>query len=310
MVSHIDLTECGPRFSRLALGLWRLADWRLDDDQLLDLIHTSLEVGITTFDHADIYGDYACEELFGRALLQNPSLREEMQIVTKCGIKLVSARRPEHGVKHYDTSRDHIIASAENSLRMLGTDRIDLLLIHRPDLLMDPDEVAGAFTALREAGKVLHFGVSNFTPSQFDLLASRLDFPLVTNQVELSVMNMEVLHDGTVDQCQRLGVSPMAWSPLAEGRLFRDDTEQAQRLREALTTIGEQLGGASMDQVALAWILRHPARIVPVLGTGKVDRVQSAAQAESLLLPASNGSRSGVRPPAFRFPENRTAVSL
>ena len=207
-----------------------------------------------------------------------------MQIVTKCGIMLVSDRRPKHGFKHYDTSREHIIASVENSLRMLGTDRIDLLLIHRPDLLMDPDEVARAFTALREAGKVLYFGVSNFTPSQFDLLASRLDFPLVTNQIELSVMNMEVLHDGTVDQCQKLGISPMAWSPLAEGRLFRDDTEQAQRLRGALATIGEQLGGASMDQVALAWILRHPAMIVPVLGTGKVERIQSAADAESLVL--------------------------
>lgn len=207
-----------------------------------------------------------------------------MQLVTKCGIKLVSARRPEHGIKHYDTSRAHIIASAENSLRMLNTDRIDLLLIHRPDPLMDAGEIAAAFTALREAGKVLHFGVSNFTPSQFELLASRLDFPLVTNQVELSPMNMEVLHDGTIDQCQRLGVSPMAWSPLAGGRLFQDETAQAGRLHKALVTIGEQLGGATMDQVALAWILRHPARIIPVLGTGKIERVRNAAGAEALEL--------------------------
>jgi predicted oxidoreductase len=284
MVSQIELAEGGPRFSRLALGLWRLADWGLRDAELLDLIQASLDLGITTFDHADIYGDYTCEELFGRALLAQPSLRENMQLVTKCGIKLVSPQRPGHGIKHYDTSRAHIIASAENSLRMLNTDRLDLLLIHRPDPIMDAGEVAGAFSVLREAGKVLHFGVSNFTPSQFDLLASQLDFPLVTNQVELSVMNMAVLHDGTIDQCQRLGISPMAWSPLAGGGLFRSDTAQAQRLRHALITVGEQLGGAVMDQVALAWILRHPATIVPVLGTGKIDRVQSAARAESLEL--------------------------
>ena len=131
---------------------------------------------------------------------------------------------------------------------------------------------------------MLFFGVSNFTPSQFDLLASRLDFPLVTNQIELSVMNMQALHDGTVDQCARLGISPMAWSPLAGGRLFGDDSEQALRLRAALSAVGEALGGAAMDQVALAWILRHPARIAPVLGTGKLERIRSAAQAESLAL--------------------------
>ena len=283
-VSIIEMAKGGPFLSRMALGLWRLADWGLDDGQLLDLIRASLELGLTTFDHADIYGDYACEQLFGRALGQDPSLRERMQLVTKCGIKLVSARRPEHGLKHYDTSRAHIIASAENSLRMLGTDRIDLLLIHRPDPLMDADEIAAAFTALRDAGKVLHFGVSNFTPSQFELLASRLHFPLVTNQVELSPMNMEVLHDGTIDQCQRLGISPMAWSPLAGGRLFQDEAAQAGSLHSTLTTIGAQLGGATVDQVALAWILRHPARIIPVLGTGKIERVRSAAGAEALEL--------------------------
>jgi predicted oxidoreductase len=283
-VSQLDLAPGGLRFSRLALGLWRLPSWCLDDRELLDLIHASLDLGITTFDHADIYGDYACEQLFGRALALEPSLRERMQLVTKCGIKLVSANRPDHAIKHYDTSRAHIIASVENSLRMLRTDRIDLLLIHRPDPLTDPDEVAGTLSALSQAGKVLHFGVSNFGPSQFDLLASRLDVPLVTNQVELSVLNLEVLHDGTVDQCYRLGLSPMAWSPLGGGRLFYDEDEQAIRLRRALTAVGQALGGAPLEQVALAWILSHPARIVPVLGTGKLDRIQTAAPAEALHL--------------------------
>jgi len=188
-VSQIDLTEGGPRFSRMALGFWRLAEWSLSAAELLDLVHSNLDLGITTFDHADVYGDYTCEERFGRALSLEPGLRGSMQLVTKCGIKLMSTNRPQHALKHYDTGREHIIASAENSLRVLGTDYIDLLLIHRPDVLMDPEEVAEAFAALRQSGKVLSFGVSNFSPSQFDLLASRLAFPLVTNQIEISVLS-------------------------------------------------------------------------------------------------------------------------
>jgi len=167
---------------------------------------------------------------------------------------------------------------------MLRTDRLHRLLIHRPDPLLDPDEVAEAFAELRRAGKVLHFGVSNFTPSQFELLASRMDFPLVTNQVEISVLHMDTLHDGTLDQCQRLGIAPMAWSPLGGGRLFRGEDEQATRLRRALSAVGEALGGASLDQVALAWLLRHPARILPILGSGKVERIRKAVHAEDLQL--------------------------
>jgi predicted oxidoreductase len=167
---------------------------------------------------------------------------------------------------------------------MLQTDRIDLLLIHRPDPLMDASEVASAFTALHRAGKVLHFGVSNFAPSQFLVLASRLEFPLVTNQVEISVLNMTALEDGTVDLCQRLGIAPMAWSPLGGGQLFRSKTQRATRLRRALASLGEELGTASLDQVALAWILKHPARIVPVLGSGRLGRIHSAAEAEAVQL--------------------------
>jgi predicted oxidoreductase len=283
-VSQLNLAQGGPAVSRLALGMWRLAGWGLGDAQLLELIQASLDLGITTFDHADIYGDYTCEKLFGRALARSPSLRDRMQLVTKCGIKLVSAKRPDHNLHHYDTRQAHIVASVENSLRMLRTDRIDLLLIHRPDPLMDAGDIAAAFERLRQSGKVLHFGVSNFTPWQLDLLSSRLDYPLVTNQVELSVMNMAVLHDGTVDQCQQLRISPMAWSPLARGGLFHDDSEQAIRVRAALRTVADDVGGASIDQVALAWILRHPARIVPILGTGRIERAERAAQAEGMVL--------------------------
>jgi predicted oxidoreductase len=270
------------------LGFWRLAGWGLSDAELLDLIRASLDLGITTFDHADIYGDHTCQELFGRALALEPALRERMQIVTKCGIMLASPNRPQHTHKHYDTSRATIVGSAEESLRLLGTDYINLLLIHRPDLLMDPDEVAEAFTALRQSGKVLHFGVSNFTPSQFDLLASAfptcLDFPLVTNQIEVSVLSLDLLHDGTVDQCLQRAIAPMVWSPLAGGRIFSEDSERAVRVRQALQALGQELGGASLDQVALAWLLTHPARFVPILGSSKIERIQSAVGAESLRL--------------------------
>jgi predicted oxidoreductase len=283
-LAAIPLSQAGPEVSRLALGLWRLADWDLDDAGLLDLIHAALDLGISTFDHADIYGGYRCEELFGRALALEPSLRRRMQIVTKCGIKLISERRPAHRIKHYDTGKAHILASVDNSLRALGTDYVNLLLIHRPDPLMDADEVAEAFHELRSSGRVLHFGVSNFLPWQFDLLASRLDFPLVTNQLEISVLHMEALHDGTVDQCQRLGISPMAWSPLGGGRLFGSESDRAVHVRKALRAVGDDLGEASLDQVALAWLLRHPSRIVPVLGTGNVEHLHRSAAAAGLSL--------------------------
>ena len=283
-VSQLDMAAGGPRVSRLVQGLWRLAAWDLDDAGLLDLIHTCLDLGITTFDHADIYGDYTCQQIFGRALTLEPALRQRMQLVTKCGIKLLSDRRPRHWIKHYDTGRDHILSSVEDSLRALRTDYVDLLLIHRPDPLLDPDEVASAFANLKQAGKVRFFGVSNFTPSQFDLLASRLDVPLVTNQVEVSVMHLDTLHDGTLDQCLRLGLAPMAWSPLGGGRLFHSQDGAALRLRQALEDVARELGGAAIDQVALAWLLRHPARILPILGTGKLERIRRAARAGDLQL--------------------------
>ena len=283
-VSQIEMAKGGPQVSRLALGFWRLAEWGMSDAKLLDFIYASLDLGVTTFDHADVYGDHTCQELFGRALALEPALRQKMQLVTKFGIMLASPNRPQHALKHYDTSWAHIMASVEESLRTLRTDCIDLLLIHRPDVLMDPDEVAEAFASLRQAGKVLYFGVSNFTPSQFDLLASRLDFPLVTNQIEVSVLFLDLLHDGTVDQCLQRGIAPMVWSPLAGGRIFAEDSERPARVRQALRSVGQELGGASLDQVALAWLLNHPVRFVPILGSGKIERIRSAVGAEALHL--------------------------
>ncbi|MBP7049763.1 MAG: aldo/keto reductase [Phycisphaerae bacterium] len=273
------LAEQGPQVSRLVHGLWRLAQWSRDTKGIVDLIHGCLEQGITTFDHADVYGDYACESLFGEALAQAGVGRGSIQLVTKCGIKPVSSQRPGRRVKSYDTSRSHIVASVESSLRCLRTEYIDLLLIHRPDPLMDPRQVADAFASLRESGKVRHFGVSNFLPSQFEMLASKLDVPLVTNQIEYSVMNLAPHADGSIDQCQRLDIRPMAWSPLGGGRLFAEDSEQAVRLREALGRIAREVGGASVDQVAIAWVLKHPVQFVPVLGSGVMDRIRSSVAA-------------------------------
>lgn len=269
--------------SRIIPGLMRLFAWELTADALNRWIESCVALGCTTFDHADIYGDYRCEAAFGAALARTPGLRDRIQLVTKCGIALLSPNRPATHVHHYDTRRAHILASAERSLRNLQTDRIDLLLVHRPDPLMDADEVAAALTTLRHAGKVRHCGVSNFLPFQFDLLQDRLDFPLITNQIEFSVSHMEAITDGTLDQAQRLRRPPMVWSPLAGGNLWTRQDAKSLRLRRVLTDIATPRGVA-LDQVALAWVLMHPARPLPVLGTGRLQRIAAAVEAESLTL--------------------------
>jgi predicted oxidoreductase len=283
-VSYLMMHKDGPEVSRLVAGMMRLSSWGLSRSDTLDWIKRAIDAGITTFDHADIYGGYTCEGLFGEALALDPSIRQRMQLVTKCNIKLVHANRPSHAVHGYDSGKAHILESADNSLRELQTDYLDVLLIHRVDPLMDADEVAEAFNTLRDSGKVLHFGVSNFLPPQFNLLASRLDFPLVTNQIEVSILHMDSFYDGSMDLAQQLRIAPMAWSPFAGGRLFRGDDDAALRARHELQAIGEELGGASPDQVALAWLLTHPANIIPVLGTGNLDRIESAVQASSMQL--------------------------
>jgi len=282
--SRIKISPDGPEFSRMVHGLWRLKDWNKSPAEIQKVIHSCLQLGITTFDHADIYGDYDCESLFGAALAESSVRREDIELVTKCGIKLVSKNRPETSIKHYDTSASHIVDSVENSLKNLRTDYIDLLLIHRPDPLMNAEEVGKAFSRLRKSGKVLHFGVSNFLPSQFELLSSQTDVPLVTNQIEFSVLNLEAQDNGTLDMCQRLRISPMAWSPLGGGTLFHDNTERIVRLRQVLKDIADELGAKSIDQIALAWILNHPANFVIVLGTGNLNRIKTAVEAEKIKL--------------------------
>lgn len=267
--------------SRLVHGVWRLADWKYTDKQIQELVESCLELGIDTFDHADIYGDYACEELFGKALPK--TLKDQLTIITKCGIKLVSDKRPDHYVKHYDTSIEHIVWSAENSLGMLGIDAIDLLLIHRPDPFINTHEVAEAFSKLKEQGKVKHFGVSNFLPSQFKSLQSALDFKLVTNQIEISAVALQEFDNGSIDLCQELNIHPMAWSPLAGGGIFSAETNRMMTLKNVLHKVGDN-HGATIDQIMYAWLLAHPAGIIPVVGTGKLARIKAAVDALDIKL--------------------------
>lgn len=269
-------------FSRIIHGLWRLTEWNMNSEETLKLIEECMDLGITTFDHADIYGDYTCEALFGNALKLKPSLRDSMQIVTKCGIKLLSSKFPEHQIQHYDTSKEHILKSVNQSLVNLNTDYIDVLLIHRPDPIMDPQMVAEAFRQLKAEGKVRHFGVSNFTPSQFNMLSSYLDFPLITNQVEISAMYMETFKDGTIEQCLEKRIAPMAWSPLAGGRIFSSSDDKAVRIRQALEEVGNELGINGIDQLMYAWLLNHPAKIMPIVGSGNLKRIQQAVDALSI----------------------------
>jgi predicted oxidoreductase len=274
-----------PLFSALISGAWRIPTESADSSvkTVRSVIDACLEHGITTFDHADIYGDYQAESIFGAALKDCPDLRRSMRLVTKCGIKLVSPSRPMNLRKMYDTSYDHIIQSVETSLTNLRTDHLDVLLIHRPDPLLHAEEVARAFSDLRTSGKVLHFGVSNFTCPQFALLQSALSVPMVTNQVEFSPLQLSPLYNGVFDDCLRLKVTPTVWSPFAGGKLFRDSSERAAIIRTAITEVGVATS-LTPEQVALAWIRSLPCRPIPIIGTQDAKRIPMLARAAQLTL--------------------------
>ncbi|MFM2068613.1 MAG: hypothetical protein RLZZ584_3522 [Pseudomonadota bacterium] len=261
-------------------GCWRLAEWGWSAQETLRWIEQAVELGVTSFDHADVYGGYTAEGLFGAALALAPGLRARLQLVSKCGIQLVQPARPAHRVKAYDTSAAHVTASVDHSLRQLGTDHLNLLLIHRPDALLDAAEVAATFQRLHAAGKVRAFGVSNFTPRQFDLLDAALPagLKLQTNQIELHPLHRTPLHDGTLDALQQRGLAPMIWSPLAGGRLLTGDGADARRVRAVLQRLaGER--GVSPATIAHAWLRRHPSRPVLVTGSRQVSALGDALAA-------------------------------
>ncbi len=242
------------------------------------------EAGFTLFDHADVYCDGVAEEIFGRALRKVEGMRERIIIANKCGIRM--ANELAGAPYRYDFSADYIVDSCERSLHRLRVETIDIYQLHRPDWLADWEEVAEAFTRLREQGKVREFGVSNFRPSQVTALQSELSAPLVVNQIEISLANLNAFEDGTLDQCQTNRITPLAWSPLAAGALVgvAGDTKTNVALSTALDGSARERG-VSRSVIALAWLLRHPAKIVPIVGSTDPDRIRDAASAASVELP-------------------------
>ena len=285
---RVSTSPGGLALSRIVAGMWRMTEWGMAPEQRVAFIEQCIALGVTSFDHADIYGGYGVESLFGEALRLQPSLRDRIELVSKCGIKLVSPQRPQHTIQHYDTSAAHISASVDNSLRQLGTDRLDLLLIHRPDPLMAFDEIAAAFARLRQDGKVLHFGVSNFSRHQFEALNKRIT--LATNQVEFSPLHTAPLFDETFDGLQDLGVAPMIWSPLAGGKLFSGNEDNAENLRLVIKDIADELG-QPFASVVFAWIMQLPCRPLPLTGTGRIEAIAVAVAGTQFTLSRSDWFR-------------------
>ncbi len=278
MIEKILLAP-GFSMSRIVHGHMRMGEWNMNSRELLTMLEQLVEQGITTFDHADIYGKYTCEALLGEVLKLQPGLRNEIEIVTKCGIRLITDKFPGQKIKYYDYSYNHIVDSVHNSLKNFGTDRIELLLLHRPSPLFNPEEAARAFSVLKKEGKVLHFGVSNFTPRQFEMLNQYTEEPLVTNQVEISPVCLEHFENGNMDFFLKEKIMPMAWSPLAGGKMFHPTSEKAIRILRVLQEIAEELSVETIDEIIYAWLLVHPAMIIPVVGSGNPERIRFAVNA-------------------------------
>ena len=257
---------------------WGVWGKQLHKTQIIDLIQHCIEQDITTFDHADIYGGYTTETDFGFAFAESGIQRDQIQLISKCGIQLLSDNRT-NTVKHYNYDKDYIIKSAETSIKHLKTDYLDLLLLHRPSPLMEPDEIADAFNNLKERGLIKAFGVSNFTPSQVELISKSV--PISVNQIEYSLTQHNAMHNGSLDHMMTKAITPMAWSPL--GNVFREDTEQTRRIHRQLGELLDKYN-ATEDQLLLAWILKHPSQIHPVIGTTTKQRITDASKAAKIEL--------------------------
>ena len=265
--------------SRIVYGMWRLGD---DADtspaHVQAKIESCLAQGITTMDQAAIYGGFMAEEILGNALRDAPALKDRIEIVTKCDIVAPVGRHESARVKHYDTSRAHITQSVEASLRLMGVETIDLLLIHRPDPLMDHHETGTALDDLVTSGKVRSVGVSNFRPWDWELLQSAMTSRLVTNQIEISVLAHHPFTNGDIAFLQRHGIPPMAWSPLAGGALFAPENKS---IHDSLAAIAAR-HDSDVPSLVVAWLMAHPARIMPVMGTNSLDRIASLGAAAKI----------------------------
>lgn len=267
-------------FSKIIAGTmsWGNKGKELSKKEMINLMNQCVSQGVTSFDHADIYGGYTTESDFGNAFMESDIKREKIELISKCGIQYLSENR-KNEVKHYNYSKDYIIWSAEESLKNLKTEYLDLFLLHRPSALMQPDEIAEAVSILKSQGKIKAFGVSNFTRSQVDLISKYTDISV--NQIAFSLTKHQAMHDGVLDQMMLNNITPMAWSPL--GCVFREDTEQTRRIHKQLGQLLEKYN-ATEDQLLLAWILKHPAGIHPVIGTTNAKRIEDAAKAINIEL--------------------------
>lgn len=251
---------------------WGIWDKKLNTSEMEHLMHICIENQITTFDHADIYGNYTTEADFGKAFAQSNIERSKIQVISKCGIQNTGARN--NTVKHYDYSKDYIIWSVENSLKNLQTDYLDVLLLHRPSPLMVADEIAEAVTKLKKEGKIIDFGVSNFTAWQTELIRQKTEINY--NQIQFSATHHEAMLDGSLDYMQLHNIRPMSWNPL--GTVFREDIEQTRRLKKLLVQLVDKYHLGS-DTILLAWVLKHPANVIPVAGTVNIARIQALIKA-------------------------------
>lgn len=265
-------------FSKIIAGTMTWGIWgkRCSTKQMTALMNTCLENGISSFDHADIYGGYTTEKDFGKAFNESRISRNSMQLISKCGIQMLSENR-SNTIKHYEYSKDYIIKSAEQSLKNLQTDYLDLLLLHRPSPLMQADEIAEAVEKLTTAGKILDFGVSNFTPSQCNLIETKTKINY--NQIEFSITHPDPMLDGSLDHMQVNRITPMCWSPL--GTVFRKDDEQSVRIKKIANELALKYE-VSDDIILLTWILKHPAGIFPVCGTADEKRLSKLMQSNTI----------------------------
>lgn len=284
-IPRIQLAPNGPEFSRLVYGTWRIIDDPTVTSQELNRrINLCVDLGMTTLDTAEIYGLYEVEEALGKAIALSPGLRDKLEIVTKAGIYVPCKFHPDRHTAHYNASGARMVKSLEKSLRFLQTDHVELQLVHRPDWLTSADDTASGLNQLLRDGKIRSAGVSNYNVHQFELLNSRMEQPLVTNQLEFHLLHMDPIYDGTFNQCEQLRIAPMAWSPMAQGRIFDPKNEAAQRLKVAAEKMAPRYNGATLEQLAYAWLLAHPAQPLPILGTNKIERIESAAQAATIEL--------------------------
>ncbi len=267
-------------YSRIISGCMSWGNWgkQLSIDEMTAQIEITLEAGITTFDHADIYGDYTTEAQFGKAFNQSKIAREDIQLISKCGIQLVGKTR-NNTIGHYEYSKSYIIESVEHSLKNLQTEYLDVLLLHRPSPLMHPTEINEAISRLQSEGKIKEFGVSNFTQSQIELIETSQKTSV--NQIEFSLTENSAMVDGTLDAMQINAITPMCWSPI--GNVFKEETAQIIRIRTVLKKLCKKYN-ATEDQLLLAWICKHPAKIHPVIGTTNKNRIQNAQKATKIEL--------------------------